>query len=138
MTRLTTLNPDTVPPPLGPYSHAVRLDLGETALLFVSGQIAVDADGNLVAEGDMARQTELIFDNLGKILAAAGATFADVLKITTFLTDISQLPVYREVRGRYTPADPPASTTVEVSSLFRPGAVLEVEVIAAVPGQGSR
>jgi 2-iminobutanoate/2-iminopropanoate deaminase len=130
--RTSTVDPDTVAPPAGSYSHAVRLELAGAALVFVSGQLPLDAQGRLVGEGDMARQTEQVFENLAAILEANGATFRDVVKIGSYLTDMSQLPAMREVRARYLPEDPPASTLVGVSGLVLPEALLEVEVVAAV------
>jgi 2-iminobutanoate/2-iminopropanoate deaminase len=130
--RTRTVNPDTVAPPAGTYSHAIRLELDGAALVFVSGQLALDVQGRLVGEGDMARQTEQVFENLRAILEANGATFRDVVKIGSYLTDMSQLAAMREVRARYLPEEPPASTLVGVSGLVLPEALLEVEVVAAV------
>ena len=131
--RTTAMNPETIASPGGNYSHAVRIETGDGALLFVSGQVAFDADGALVGDGDMARQTEQAFENLKAILEANGGTFDDVVKLSTFMTDISQLRAMRDVRARYLPDPPPASTTVEVSGLFRPEALIEVEAVAAIP-----
>jgi reactive intermediate/imine deaminase len=132
--RITPMNPETVATPGGNYSHTVRIDLDGGALLFVSGQVAFDGDGNLVGEGDMARQTERVFDNLRAVLEANGASFRDVVKITTFVTDMSALQTVRDVRRRYLADPPPASTTVEVAALFRPEALIEVEAVAAIEG----
>jgi reactive intermediate/imine deaminase len=132
--RTTPMNPETIAAPGGNYSHAVRIDTGDGALLFVSGQVAFDPEGNLVGEGDMARQTEQVFENLRAILEANGGSFRDVVKITTFMTDIGQLGSMRDVRVRYVADPPPASTTIEVAALFRPEALIEVEVVAALPG----
>jgi enamine deaminase RidA (YjgF/YER057c/UK114 family) len=101
--------------------------------VYVSGQVAVDADGTPVGAGDLAAQTEQVMQNLGTALAAAGATFDDVVKITTFVVDYT--PEMRstigEVRGRYLPADnPPASTLVGVSALAAPDWLIEIEAIA--------
>lgn len=131
--RITAMNPEMIAPPVGNYSHAVRIETGDGVLLFVSGQVAYDPGGNLVGEGDMARQTEQVFENLNAILDANGAAFSDVVKISTFMTDIGQLAAVREVRARFIPDPPPASTTVEVGGLFRPEALIEVEVVAAIP-----
>ena len=111
-----TVNPDSVAPPAGNYSHAVPLD----------------AQGRLVGEGDMARQTEQVFENLRAILEANGATFRDVVKVGTYVTDMAQLAAMREVRVGYLPVDPPASTLVGVTGLVLPAALLEVDVVAAV------
>jgi 2-iminobutanoate/2-iminopropanoate deaminase len=132
--RITLMNPDTAPSPGGNYSHTVRIDLDGGALLFVSGQVALDRNGNLVGEGDMARQAEQVFDNLRTALEANGASFRDVVKITTFVTDMSALQVVRDVRKRYLADPPPASTTVEVAALFRPEALIEVEAVATIDG----
>ena len=131
--RTTFSNPDGVGAPVGNYSHVARVEAGDAAFLFISGQVAIDSDGTLVGEGDMARQCEQTFENLRLILEDQGATFADVVKLNTYTTDMSQLGVLREVRGRYISTEPPASTTVEVSGLFRPEVLVEMEVVAVVP-----
>lgn len=123
-------NPPTVPsPPFGRYSHSVTV-FPPSGLLFVSGQVAFSDDGEIVGPGDMAAQSERIFEILGKILAHHGAGFDDVLQIRTFVTDLDQLPAYGEVRERHLPEPRPTSTTVEVSRLFRKEALIEVEVVA--------
>ena len=127
-------NPAGVPtPPPGRYSHVCRVPLGDTDLLLVSGQVAVDDEMRVLAPDDMRAQSERIFEILATILAAHGGTFGDVVNIRTYLTDISRLGEYAEVRLRHLPIDrPPTSTTVEVSALFLPGAVIEVEITAVV------
>jgi 2-iminobutanoate/2-iminopropanoate deaminase len=130
--RLTLDSPSTVPaPPGNRYAHVARLDLpGGGALLVLAGQVALDGDAVLVAP-DMTGQAEHIFDVIEGILAAHGATLADVLHVRTFMTSLDDLPAYGAVRRRRF-EKPPASTTVEVSRLFVDGALLEVEVTAAV------
>jgi enamine deaminase RidA (YjgF/YER057c/UK114 family) len=131
---ITASNPPTVPaPPRGRYSHAVRVDVGTGALVFVAGQVALDDDGALVAPGDMTAQTERVYALLDAVLASQGATFADVVSIRTFVTDMGDLAGHAAIRARHLADPPPASTTVEVASLFLPGAVVEVDVVAAVP-----
>jgi enamine deaminase RidA (YjgF/YER057c/UK114 family) len=135
--RLTLDNPPAVAAPFGDrFAHVARLDVDGGALLMLTGQVAVDDEGRVVAPGDAAAQAEHVFELIRAILGAHGATFADVLHIRTFMTDLDDLPAYGAVRHRLFPAapgmNPPASTTVEVSRLFLPGAVLEVEVTAAV------
>jgi 2-iminobutanoate/2-iminopropanoate deaminase len=129
----TAMNPDTIASPGGNYSHAVRIETGDGVLLFVSGQVAFDPSGTLVGGGDMARQTEQVFENLKAVLEANGGSFEHVIKLSTFMTDIGQIAPMRDVRARYLPDPPPASTTVEVSGLFRPEALIEVEAVAAIP-----
>jgi 2-iminobutanoate/2-iminopropanoate deaminase len=132
---LTLDNPSSVGAPFGDrFAHVARLDLDGGALLVLAGQVAVDDAGEVVGPGDVTAQSERVFEIIGGVLAAHGATFDDVLHIRTFMTDLDDLPGYGAVRRRlFTGTPPPASTTVEVSRLFLPGAVLEVEATAAVP-----
>lgn len=132
-------NPDGVPkPPPGRYSHVARLEIGGGVILMLSGQVSVDDDLNVVAPGDMRGQSERIFEIIGRILQAHGATFADIVNIRTYLTDLGKLGEYAEVRMKYLPTDtPPTSTTVEVSRLFLPEAVIEIEVMAVLPGSAA-
>ncbi|RCG27288.1 RidA family protein [Sphaerisporangium album] len=134
-------NPAGVPePPQGRYSHVARLEIGDSVVLMLSGQVAVDDTGlDLVAPGDMRGQSERIFEIIGKILEAHGATFRDIVNIRTYLTDMDRRSEYGEIRRKYLPTEePPTSTTVEVSRLFLPEAVIEVEVMAVMarPGAG--
>ena len=129
---MTLVKDNPVAAPFGDrFAHVARI---EGAFLVTAGQVAVDDAGVLVAPGDVVAQAERIFEILGGILAAHGAGFADVAHVRTFMTNLDDLPGYGSVRRRYFPADPLASTTVEVNRLFLPGAVLEIELTAAVPG----
>ena len=132
--NVTLDNPASVAAPYGDrFAHVARIDVGDGALLFLAGQVGVDDDGAVVAPGDVTRQSERIFDLIGGILTAHGATFDDVVHIRTFMTSLDDLPAYGAVRGRhFTSTPPPASTTVEVSRLFLDGLVVEVEVTAAL------
>ena len=130
--RKTFDNPDSVPAPSGGYSHVVRLDLGTGALLLVSGQIASSEFGELVGGDSMAAQAERVFEQLGSILAAHDASFGDVINIRTYVTDMSRIDEYARVRRRHLTGEPPTSTTIEVSRLVVPGALVEVDVTAAV------
>ncbi|WP_431901619.1 Rid family hydrolase [Nonomuraea sp. bgisy101] len=127
--RAVPVNPGSVPATNGFYSHAVRV--GD--MLYVSGQAAFDERGDLVGEGDMAAQAEAVFQNIGKILADQGAGFEDIAFIRTYLTDMDQRFAYGQVRRKYITGTPPASTTVEVSKLFMPGLLLEIDLIVALP-----
>jgi enamine deaminase RidA (YjgF/YER057c/UK114 family) len=124
----------TAPAGLAPgpgYSHAAT---GRGRLVAVAGQVALDAEGRMVGPGDPVAQAEQVFRNLQVALAAAGASFEHVIKLTYFMLDVGALPAVREVRNRYVNvANPPASTAVQVSSLFRPGFLIEVEALAMVP-----
>jgi enamine deaminase RidA (YjgF/YER057c/UK114 family) len=121
--------PDGVRPGIG-YSHGVA---AAGRLVAIAGQVAMDEHGELVGPSDPNAQAERVFENLRRVLAAAGATFADIIKFGIFVTDIDFLPVVREVRDRYIDtAQPPASTAVQVAALFRPGYLLEIEALAVV------
>ena len=131
--HISRSNPSTVASPIGTYSHAVRVETEEAVWIYVSGQIAQDAQGNLVGSGDLPAQTEQVFRNLVTVLEANGASFDDVVKIQTFLTTMDGLQGSRDVRARYLPDEPPASTAVQVAALMVPEALIEVEVVAVVP-----
>jgi enamine deaminase RidA (YjgF/YER057c/UK114 family) len=123
-------NPPALPEPHG-YSQLVEVPAG-TRLIFLSGQVALDRGGKLVGPGDLEAQATQVFENIRLALADAGATFADVIKLTYYVLDTSQLPQLRRVRDRFISASkPPASTLVRVSGLFRDDVLLEVEAIAA-------
>jgi reactive intermediate/imine deaminase len=131
--RATRSNPDTVAEPMGTYSQAVRVETGDAVWIHVSGQIAVDLAGNLVGPGDLRAQTRQVFENLKAILEANGATFADAVKIGTYLTTLDDLAGMREVRSEYLTAEPPASTAVQVVALVVPDALIEIDLVAVVP-----
>ena len=122
-------NPPALSTPRG-YTHVVDVPAGRT--LYISGQVALDEKGHLVGAGDARAQAEQVFRNLRAALASSGATFADVVKLTWYVKDTSQLPTYREVREQFLGSGPrPASTLIEVKGLFRDDVLLEVDAIAA-------
>jgi 2-iminobutanoate/2-iminopropanoate deaminase len=114
--------------PLSHYTDAVQAG----GLLFLSGAIAVDGDGELVGGDDVLAQARQVFANLAAVLAAAGAGFADVVKVTVYLTDVVDRPAVNELRKELFGAARPASTLVEVSRLAVPGARIEVDAVAVV------
>lgn len=114
--------------PISHYTDAVRAD----NLLFVSGCVPVDESGTVVP-GDVVAQARKVFENIGEVLAAAGATFADVVKVTVFLLDVDDRAAVNEVRKEVFGATRPASTLVEISRLAVPGARIEVEAVALLP-----
>lgn len=124
------INPETIARPTG-YTHVVETRGSRT--IYISGQVALDPQGNIVGLNDMAAQAEQVFKNLQSALESAGATFADVAKFTYFLVDITQIQAVRDVRDRYIHTEqPPASSAVEVRRLFRPEFLIEVEAIAVL------
>jgi enamine deaminase RidA (YjgF/YER057c/UK114 family) len=119
--------PDGLAPGPG-YSHAVT---GRGRWVATAGQVALDDADQLVGAGDFEAQARQVFANLSRALAAAGASFADVVKLNYYVTDISQLPVARAVRDEYVDTSrPPASTAVQVSALAMPELMIEIEAWA--------
>ena len=122
------LSPDTLPRPFG-YSHVVDAPAGR--IVFVSGQVPLDAAGNLVGEGDFAAQVRQVFENLTAALAAADAAWSDVVKLNYFVRDVGEVAALRAIRDEYVNTEqPPASTLVEVSRLFRDDVLVEIEAVA--------
>jgi reactive intermediate/imine deaminase len=120
---------DVLAKPISHYTDAVRA--GD--LLFVSGLVAVGGDGRLVGGDDVIAQTRQVFENLRTVLDAGGCSFADVIKVTIFLTDVDDRPRINPVRQEVFGEARPASTLVEVSRLAVPGAKVEIEAVALIP-----
>lgn len=130
----TFTTPPELPPTRG-YSQVVDIPPG-SRLIILSGQVPLDSTGQLVGGTDFRAQAVQVFENLRRALTSRGAGFTDVVKLTFYIRDAQKnLATVREVRDRYiNPTAPPASTLVEVSGLFRPDVLLEVEAMAAVSG----
>ena len=124
------LNPEGLPLPVGPYSNVVTTGPGR--LVFVAGQIAFDANGELVGAGDIAAQTRQVMENIRLALEAAGATFADVVRVVNYITDVELFGEMAAVRKEYLVEPYPASTLVEVSALLFPEVQIEIEAMAVV------
>ncbi len=127
-------NPPALSTPTG-YTHIVEVT-GPAKTIYISGQIAYDKDGKLVgAPGDMKAQAEQVFKNLETALTVAGAKFSDVVKMNSYITDMSKVQAVRDVRAQYFKDATPASTFVEVKGLVRPELLLEIEVVAVLPAR---
>jgi len=116
---------DKAPAPIGPYNQAIQAG----GFLFCSGQIPLDPQTGEIVTGDTAAQTRQVMRNIGAVLEAAGLTFADVVKTTIFLLDMSEFSAVNEVYGQSFGTTPPARSTVAVSALPR-GSRIEIEVVA--------
>jgi enamine deaminase RidA (YjgF/YER057c/UK114 family) len=126
------LSPSILPEPPG-YSHVVSIRPGR--LVWVSGQVAMNADGSAAPRGDWEAQTRLAFENVGRALEAAGAAWSDVVKLTYFVVDVSALQKIRDVRDEFVDTErPPASSLVQVAGLFRPDLLIEIEAVACPGG----
>jgi len=119
------ISTDRGPKAIGPYSQAVRAN----GFIFISGQVAFDPTTSQIVEGDIAKQTERVMENLKAIVEAAGSMLDKVVKTTVFLKDMDEFAKMNEVYGRYFPANAPARATVEVARLPRDVRV-EIELIA--------
>ena len=131
--QVKRINPPALSTPTG-YTHIVEVT-GPAKTIYISGQIAYDKGGKVVGAGDMKAQAEQVFRNLEAALDAAGATFADVVKMNSYITDMSRVQAVRDVRARYFKDATPASTFVEVKGLVRPELLLEIEVVAVTSPQ---
>ena len=129
------INPKTMAKPPG-YTNVVET-IGPARTIYIAGQLGLDLDNRLVGgPGDFRAQCEKAFENLRLALAAVGAGFKDVVKITNYLVDMRHVAIFREVRDRFLAGAPqPASTTMAISQLARPGALFEIEAIAVLPGK---
>ena len=126
----TTVNPWTWQEKFG-FSQAVRVDAARS-LLFLAGQGPLDAEGAVVDDDDFHAQVRTTFENVATVLAAAGATWSDVVKMTTYLTDIGRLADYARIRTELLADHRPASTVVEVSGFAFAGMQIEVDIVAAL------
>lgn len=116
--------------PLSHYTDAVRFG----NLLFISGAAPLDEDGRLVGDGDVVAQARQVHLNLEKALAHAGASFADVLKVTVFLTEIDDRAKVNDVRREFAGSAYPASTLIGVNALAVPGMLVEIEAVVGLSG----
>ena len=124
------LNPPTLSTPTG-YTHVVEVTRGKT--VYISGQVSLDKSGNVVGKGDFVAQTTQVFENLKAALAAVGATFDNVVKVTMFVTDMSNIATLRTIRLKYYGKNAPASTLVQIGKLAHEDFMIEIEAIAVVP-----
>jgi enamine deaminase RidA (YjgF/YER057c/UK114 family) len=123
------INPPQLGNPPG-YSHVAEIRSGR--IIYISGQVALDAQGKLVGKGDLEAQADQVFRNLGAALAAVGCTPRNIVKFTVFMRDANELAAYRKARDRFLGDAPrPASTLVEISRLFAEDFLIEIEAVAA-------
>ncbi len=120
---------DSLNEPISHYTDAVRF--GD--LLFVSGVAPLDGSAKLIGKGDVVAQARQVFENLKKVLDAAGAGFADVLKVTVFLTDVGDRAKINPVRQQYFGAARPASALIGVKELAIPDMKIEIEAVVGLP-----
>ncbi|MED1559250.1 RidA family protein [Bacillus paramycoides] len=123
------INPENMPATFG-YSHIVEVNNAKRTI-YISGQVAINTDGHIVGIGDLATQTRQVFKNIKIALKTSELNFNDVVKLTFFLTDISQMAIVRDIRDQYINTNnPPASSALEVNKLIHDELLIEIEAIA--------
>ena len=137
-TLKTKINPPNFTKTVSAYSQGLKVEIGDKSMVFVSGQLAMDADGNPIAPNDISAQTRYVFENIKTILADAGAVLEDVVKVQIFLTDISKFPTVSAVRNEYLADIKPVSTLVEIRHTVKEGCDVEIEVIAIMDNNAER
>ena len=136
MAQIERLNPDNVHPPVGGYSHLARVQARE--LLYLAGQVAVDLEGNFVGEGDIKAQVRQIYDNIGRLLESAGASWDNVVQLTTYIVGRENVDSFLEERMKivnrlFPKGDLPPSTLLIIDGLYAEEALAEVTAVAAIP-----
>jgi enamine deaminase RidA (YjgF/YER057c/UK114 family) len=131
MAKINRINPDGIAKPFANYSHVVTAE-GATKLVFAAGQVAADADGNVLPPDDFDAQAKLVMANLTKALAGGGAKLSDVTKVTIYICSPHDVPKARNVLRTYFGDHPPGSTLCILRGLAHPNFLLEIEAIAAV------
>ena len=138
MTQLQrrALNPGVAPRPLGAYSQSMEVQAGR--LLYIAGQVGLDASGNLPGAGDAAAQTRQAFENLGQVLTGSGATFSDVVEFTTYLVGRESIQPFIDTRGQlfsglFPDGQYPPNTLLLVAGLVREELLVEIKAVAALP-----
>ena len=131
MARTQISNPN-LPAPMrgGAYSSGIEAPAGKT--VYVSGQVALDAEGNVAGEGDIKLQTETVLEHVKTVVEEAGGGMEDIVKVTVFITDMGLYDQIHEVRRRYFEEPYPASSMVEVSALIDPRLLIEIEAVAVI------
>ena len=132
----TVITSSQAPQPLGAYSLGISVRPGK--LVYIAGQVGVDSDGNLVGKGDAAAQTRQALENIGHILAGAGAGFSDVVEFTTYVVGRSSVQGYLDGRGKvyptiYPDGEFPTNTLLVVAGLVNEDLLVEIKAVAALP-----
>ena len=131
MSRRVISNP-SLPAPMrgGAFSSGVEAPSGR--MVYVSGQVSLDAEGNVVGEGDIKRQTETVLEHVKTVVEEAGGGMDDIVKVTVYITDMGLYDEIHEIRRRYFDEPYPASSMVEVSALIDPRLLIEIEAVAVI------
>src|SRR3984893_5503824 len=131
MAKITRINPDGLSKPLANYSHVVTAE-GAQKLVFCAGQVAAEADGNVLSPVEFDARAKMVIENLTRALAAGGVKISDVTKITIYICNPHDVPKARKILATYFAGNPPGSTLCILRGLANPNFLLEIEAIAAV------
>ncbi len=124
------INPKNSAKIMGAYSHGLRVNVGDSEMIFVTGQIAMDKDGNAIAPGDIEKQTEFVFESIQNILKETNASLDDVVKVVIYVTKIDDFSKISPIRNKYLVNSKPVSTLVEINKTVKEGCDIEIDVIA--------
>ena len=124
------INPKEFSEIMGAYSHGVKVDVGDSEMIFITGQLAMDKDGNAMAPNNIEKQTEIVFENIKTILEEGGASIDEIVKVVIYVTNISDFPKISPIRNKYLENCKPVSTFIEVSKFAKEGCNIEIEAIA--------
>ena len=128
-------NSTSVSTPKG-YSHSVEIDLGNCRMIIISGQVPLDKQGNLVDKDDLAKQTEQVFLNIKNIIEESGGTMDHIVKTGIYMVDLTQIQTFRDIRNKFINLQkPPASTLVQIKSLFSDDWLIEIDATVIIPNQ---
>lgn len=130
MNQVTKINPTTMKQPTRAYSNGIFVPR-DADLLFVTGQLSQDSEGNVVAPNNMEEQTRFIFEQIGRILDAAGMTYDDIVKLTIFVLGMENASCISKIRDEFCKNSKPASSMLGVTGFIKADCVVEIEAIAA-------
>ncbi|MEK9174165.1 MAG: RidA family protein [Patescibacteria group bacterium] len=130
MSGVKRINPESLRIPTKAYSQGIIIPLGEAELMFVTGQLSQDIDGNVIAPGDTESQTRVVFSRIEEILRDGGMTMSNVIKLQIFMKDISDAKVVSAIRDEIFQDSKPVSTLVEVTGFVKADCMIEIEVTA--------
>jgi len=130
MKEIKKINPESLKIPTKSYSQGIVIPIGDTELMFVTGQLAQDVDGNVISPNDIEEQTKIVFSRIETILKEANMTFDNVIKAQIFIKDISKSKIVSVIRDDVFKNSKPVSTLVEVSGFVKEGCCIEIEVTA--------
>ncbi len=124
------INPKDSAEIMGAYSHGLKVDVGDSEIIFVTGQIAMDKNGNAVAPDDIEKQTEFVFESIQNILTEANSSLDDVVKVVIYVTRMSDFSKISPIRNKYLANSKPVSTLIEINKTVKEGCDIEIDVIA--------